>query len=140
MRLHKHKRAHGVVMDMTPMIDVTFQLIIFFMTVSQASIVENELLDLPQMTGALDQTESTITINVTRDQRLVVIGETLTLPELEQRVAQVIADKGGRAELVTVVLRVDRENNSALVNKVMTALKQLNVQRIRIAVEVPDGS
>ena len=53
MRLSKRHNP-GLQMNMTPMIDVTFLLLIFFMTVSQVSAVNKEQLELPQLKGSED--------------------------------------------------------------------------------------
>ena len=42
-------------MNMTPMIDIVFLLIIFFMTVNQVTEVSKERLSLPQVKGGEDQ-------------------------------------------------------------------------------------
>ena len=44
-------------LNLTPMIDVVFLLLIFFMTVSQVSKINKERLDLPQQQGAEEQPE-----------------------------------------------------------------------------------
>ena len=51
MRLSKHRRAGVPLMNMTPMIDVVFLLLIFFMTVSQVSQINRERLRLPKEKG-----------------------------------------------------------------------------------------
>lgn len=49
----KSKRVEGAAeIDMTPMIDVTFQLIIFFMVVTQITSQENVNLRLPDALAA----------------------------------------------------------------------------------------
>ncbi len=137
MRLSKRRRPLGVGMDMTPMIDVVFQLIIFFMTVSQQSELERLELQLPQLAGILDQEPTTITLNITHDDRLIVSGGVVDLPGLDGLLTRQIVAKQGHPELVEVVLRVDRRSDSTLVNRVMTRLKRAGISRTRIAVEVP---
>ena len=55
MRLCKRRRPTKVAMNMTPMIDVTFLLLIFFMTVSQVSKLNREQLELPRQQGTEEQ-------------------------------------------------------------------------------------
>jgi biopolymer transport protein ExbD len=139
MRFHRHRRPPSLTMDMTPMIDVTFQLIIFFMTVNQQSYLESEPLLLPQLKGSADQPQTALTINLTHDDRILAAGVPLTLDQLQARVKQEIA-RQGRADAVNIVLRVDRRSNtSALVNRVMLLLRQAGIRQSRIAVEAPEG-
>lgn len=137
MRLTRRRRPATVGMDMTPMIDVVFQLIIFFMTVSQQSQLDATPVELPRLAGAEDQGPKTLTINVTQDDRLVVSGNPTDLPGLEGLIAREVVGLGGRPERVEVVLRVDRRTDSALVNRVMGLLRRSGIRHARIAVEVP---
>ena len=57
---------------MTPMIDIVFLLIVFFMTVSQISESNKELLQLPQLEGSQDLQPSTLTVNINRAGDILV--------------------------------------------------------------------
>ena len=67
MRLSKPRKQGQLGISMTPMIDIVFLLIIFFMTVSQITYVNDEPLELPQLAGTDDQETSTFTINITSE-------------------------------------------------------------------------
>jgi biopolymer transport protein ExbD len=135
MRLNKHRRPLGASMDMTPMIDVVFQLIIFFMTVSQQAYVNITELELPKLKGAYEKQETTININITHDGRYLVSGDVRSLAELRSMVAKELEAAEGNAALVKVVLRVDRRGASAATNQAMLMLQQTGIKRTRIAVE-----
>ena len=74
MKLSKSKRNHKLMMNMTPMIDIVFLLIIFFMTVSQITRVNEERLELPKLRGAEDQSPTSLTINVTKEGVIKISG------------------------------------------------------------------
>jgi biopolymer transport protein ExbD len=136
MRLSKHRRTLGASMDMTPMIDVVFQLIIFFMTVSQQAIVNSTELELPLLKGAHEKLEATtLIVNVSHDGKYIVSGEPRSLTELQAIVTKELEAKEGNATLVQVVMRVDRRGNSAATNQAMLMLRQAGIKRTRIAVE-----
>lgn len=138
MRLNKRRRPPGFAMDMTPMIDVTFQLIIFFMTVSQASQAEFQALELPKLAGSVDQQPTTLTVNVMRDETLILRDKPVTLDGLAAVLREEIDRKQGRPELVSVVLRIDRNlATSSRVNGIFAALRKAGIPRSRIAVQVP---
>ncbi len=138
MRLNKGKRPDSIALDMTPMTDVTFQLIIFFMTTGSAAMVENEKMELPMLKGTTDQGEYNLVINITAENKIINRGNSLTVPQLKGLVNQVIKEGGGKTDLMLVVVRVDRRCTSALVNQVMVMLQQAGIKKGRIAVEVPD--
>lgn len=136
MRLSKRKRSGSVGFDMTPMIDVVFLLLIFFMTVTQQSRVERERIELPKQTGSDDQAESSLVLNLTHRDRLIHAGEPISLGDLDRLVQRETRRLGAGPDLVKITLRVDQRADSALVNQVMVRLRQSGVKRIRIAVEV----
>lgn len=123
---------------MTPMIDVVFQLLIFFMTISsQVSQVERAPLELPQLPGAEDQRPTSMTVNIDEQARIVVDGREMTIAELVSLVSEALDRAGGDANLVTVVIRADRRIASRPVNEVVSALTRMQITRVRFAVEVP---
>jgi biopolymer transport protein ExbD len=122
-------------MDMTPMIDIVFLLLIFFMTVSQVSEINKERLELPQLKGSEDQQPTTVTVNVTEAGAIVVSGNELSMPELVALVGDQLGSVGDDPSRLTIVLRADRRGTSRAVNEVITRLSQLGVTQVRIAVE-----
>jgi biopolymer transport protein ExbD len=135
MRLTRHRRATRMEMDMTPMIDVAFQLIIFFMTVSQMSEVAHERLQLPKQIGAELQQPKPLIVNVTESGEFRVGGETTTIARLIALVRAEIQRVDGDPNQVVVVVRGDERGESRGVNQVVSALGGLGITRIRIAVE-----
>ena len=135
MRLSKRRRPTRAAMDMTPMIDIVFLLLIFFMTVSQVSEINKERLELPKLKGSEDQQPTTVTVNVTEAGEIVVSGNELSMPELVALVGDQLGSVGDDPSRLTIVLRADRRGTSRTVNEVITRLSQLGVTQVRIAVE-----
>jgi biopolymer transport protein ExbD len=121
-------------MNMTPMIDIVFLLLIFFMAVTQVSEINNEPLNLPSLKGGEDQIPSTITVNVEASGRIIVSGYPCSAAELVSIAADEIAALGDDPLRLTVVLRVHRRGASRTVNQIVTALGNLGVSKVRIAV------
>lgn len=137
MRLTKRRRNTRPEMDMTPMIDIVFLLIIFFMTVTQVSKLNKERLELPKLKGTEDQKPSVLTVNVTEAGDIIVSGRTLTAGDFVSLVNRELRRLGDDPNLLHVVIRADQRGASAGVNTVVTALDNLQIRRVRIAVEVP---
>jgi biopolymer transport protein ExbD len=125
-------------MNMTPMIDIVFLLIIFFMTVTQVSELNKEMLELPELQGSEDQERTTLTINVTDSEELVISGRTITIGGLVDLMNQELARLQGDPSRLTVVVRADRRGQSRMVNEVVSALARLGLRQIRIAVQTPE--
>ena len=139
MRLARHRRTTRPGFNMTPMIDIVFLLIIFFMTVTQVSEVNKEQLDLPKLKGSEDQRPTVLTVNITADGDILISGKTIDFSTL---VSLVESEKLrlGDARLLTVNLRTDQRGTSRTTNEVVKTLGELNIRKVRIAVETEGGS
>lgn len=137
MRLTKHRRNTRPEMDMTPMIDIVFLLIIFFMTVTQVSKLNKEQLELPKLKGTEDQKPSVLTVNVTETGEIRVSGRTLSSGDFVSLVNRELRRVGDDPNLLGIVIRADQRGASAGVNAIVAALNKLQIKRVRIAVEVP---
>lgn len=135
MRLAKPKAAGALMMNMTPMIDVVFLLLIFFMTVSQVSQINRLRLELPQQQGTMDQSQTSLTINVGEDGALFVGADATSLAGLVEHVVEQLANVDQDPQRLSVVIRADKRAASRAVNQVVGALSQLGVQRVKVAVE-----
>ncbi len=138
MRLTKHRHKTSMPMNMTPMIDIVFLLIIFFMTVSQVSEINKERLELPKEKGTEEQEPTRITINVDQDGKVVVSGRQFSVTELVTLVGDEFAAVGHDSARLTIMLRADRRGNSRTVNQIVAALSRLGVTRVNIGVQ-PEG-
>lgn len=134
MRL-AHRRPTRKEMDMTPMIDVAFQLIIFFMTVSQMSQANLEQLQLPRQIGEEDEKPQPIVVNVTENGDFRISGDTLPFEQVAGRLREEIGRADNDPNRVTVVVRADERGESRGVNSIVRMLNQLQITRMRIAVQ-----
>ena len=137
MKLSKRKKRNSLDVDMTPMIDVVFLLLVFFMTISQISEVKKEKLDLPELQGTQDQLPSSITINVNEKGQILVAQGTVSINQLGNLMEKEKVKVDGNTQLLRIVLRADEKAKSQTVNRVINQLSQQGIQRVRIAVQVP---
>lgn len=138
----RHVPRH-MMLELTPMIDVVFLLIIFFMTTAQFARLTRADVDLPREKGEQRETpeEEGIVINITRDGRIIVSTETVTLDRLQELVFEEIQRSRGRdAELAKVMIRPDRNARTDRLNDVITRLQDMGVGGARVATEVPGGA
>jgi biopolymer transport protein ExbD len=138
VRLHRAKRQYGCEVNIAPLIDVVFLLIIFFLTVSRIGRVQVEALTLPEATEGqksepLDS--GRVIVNVHKDGRIVVAGQTLEMDELEQMLRTEYNTFG--ADNLSVVLRGDREALWARISGIMRTLAEIGIDQISVAVLEP---
>jgi biopolymer transport protein ExbD len=138
MRLTKRRRTTSARINMTPMIDIVFLLIIFFMTVSQVSEVNRERLELAQQQGSQDQNPGMLTINFNADGEIVVGGSVYDLTGVIALVAEELTRLGDDPTRLTVVLRIDRRGTSGVVNDVVEALASMDIRKVQFPVQVPE--
>jgi biopolymer transport protein ExbD len=85
MRLQKRRDEQGVEMDMTPMIDVVFQLIIFFVLITDLTQSELEELKLPIAKNAVQDKPNPKVVrpilNILPDGTMITKRKTLYDPE-----------------------------------------------------------
>lgn len=85
MKMQKHDAETDMEMNMTPMIDVVFLLIIFFMIITDMTQKELEDLELPMAMNAVEDKpnpdEVRPIVNVMQDGRIIVRGDELYDPE-----------------------------------------------------------
>jgi biopolymer transport protein ExbD len=114
-------------MDMTPMIDVTFQLIAFFMFVLNFSEVDqDQRINLPLSELARPPEvayDEPITIQLTDDESIIFAGDILTPAGLKSallREAQIIkAHPDKKVSDVTVIIRADRFAKTGKVQEII---------------------
>ncbi|MAO57372.1 MAG: biopolymer transporter ExbD [Rhodospirillaceae bacterium] len=93
------KTGRRALISLTPLIDVVFILLVFFMLASSFLDWRSVTLDAPQETGRSSSMEQALLIEVRRDG-LRLAGETLSLENIARRAARAIAKKADRVVLV----------------------------------------
>lgn len=120
---------------MTPMIDVVFLLIIFFLVSSHLARQEAQLpLPLPVADEGRLTTEEEpprVTINVLGDGQLTLAGRTVTHAELEQRLA---IERERAGEALQVRIRGDRDVPYEFIGPILTACSQAGIHDATFAV------
>ena len=130
----------SVAVDMTPMIDIVFQLLIFFLVTAQMAAQTRAQLDLPVEKGEEEKSGEAagLTVNVLADGSIVVNDETLSLEALDRAIDEAIA-RAGSPEEVRPLLRVDRSCDATKLNAAFARLSGRGVVAIRLATERKGG-
>jgi biopolymer transport protein ExbD len=127
--------------DMTPMIDVVFQLIIFFLVSSHLVKQETQVkLPLPVASSGdkdKDTEKPRLTVNVLAGGELQLAGRRLSKEELASRLAEKVAELGKDVE---VRIRSSRDVPYAKVEPVMLACARAGVWNVTFAVYRPEDA
>ena len=134
-----HRGRHEASVELTPLIDVVFLLLIFFM-VSTTFIRETQLkIDLPEAAGELQEIEEEI-IEITVDRlgeyavndRLLVNNELHTLVRALERVLEAAGSPGSR-----LIITADANAAHQSVVRAMDAAGKVGLTRISITTQQP---
>lgn len=138
MRFRKERHAHGIALNMAPMIDIVFLLIIFFMTVQEFSRLELEAVDLTRADEAqveIQPPPERMVINVRADGGLVVGGTEVSLArvtELLARERQRLLAAGRETDL-NVIVRADGGVRYERIQALMQEAAALDIWRVTFA-------
>lgn len=139
MRSQRQKRTYGMPLNMTPLIDVVFLLLVFFLVASQFAQVEYEReVDLPEAESG-EQPEPSprrLIVHVGRDESLSVAGLPLDPEKLDGRLREFRGDDP--AADVEVRLRADRDVPYRVIKPVLLACARNGIWRVNFAV-LPEG-
>lgn len=127
------RTAPGV--NMTPMIDVSFLLIVFFIVSSHLAQQEiQQELELPRAaTGRLldEETERRVIVNVDAQGEITIAGDTITADGLAPRIA---AERARAGDDLEVRIRSDRTVPYRYVEPILLACSRAGVWRVTFAV------
>ena len=121
---------------MTPMIDIVFQLLIFFLVTAQMAEQSRANLNLPKEQGeeTTEREQAGLTINVLADGSVIVNDQTVSLEALDRMVDEAVRLAGGPDRLKPLI-RADRSADSARLNEVFNRLSGRGLSAIRLATE-----
>ena len=134
------ERKRTLDIEVTPMIDVVFLLIIFFMTTAQFARMTRAELALPLELGEQESVpqEAGLVINITREGEIIVSDQSFDLAGLEQLVrAEIQLHSDSPPQQLKLLIRADKNADSARLNQVVRLLQSLDVGSARLATEVP---
>lgn len=132
------RRPRTLEMDMTPLIDIVFQLLIFFLTTTQLASQARMELELPRERGLQSGRgeEPALIVNLRHDGAILVLDEEVSLEQVAELAAR--ARESGsaldRAAPRRPVIRADRGAPAASLNALLVAMRDAGVEGVTFAV------
>jgi biopolymer transport protein ExbD len=130
MRFNRHLQIIKGEINLTPMVDVVFQLIIFFMLSSSFIMQPGIKIKLPkaETTDIIRQKE--IFVNITEEGRIYFKGRPVDLLEFEKMLKEEIKNT---KENIILIVKADKDTKHGIVVSVMDKARSCGVERIAVA-------
>ena len=130
MRNRRNRNNQALTIDLAPMVDVVFLLIIFFMVSTTFINIEQSMpVQLPQAQSSRAITSDMPTVTVDASKQIYVAGKVVSLDQLSAVVRNQIESTGLR----NVVFRADKVVPHGLSVQVMDRIRKAGAKQILIA-------
>ena len=135
MNLRPRQKRSDLLVDLTPMIDVVFLMLIFFMVSTSFTANNSIKLDLPQSKSqAANKEEKQVVISIKADGQLYVQDERVKDADLRRRILNI--SKGDPN--MRVVIRADADAKHKRLVYALDTIRELGMGKVGIAT-VPLG-
>ena len=118
-------------MNLTPLIDCVFLLLIFFMVTTVFKQPYSMQVDLPEANQAQVVEEKKLVATITADGRMEINRQPVTMADLEQ---VLLREKEGTRSL-TLVVRTDKETRHKHLLDLFEVAKRVGIEKIPLATE-----
>jgi len=135
MRLPSANANRELQFNITPLIDVVFLLIIFFLVASHFIRHEQlENVELPTATQGRDQQDATsrVVVTVATDRRLRIGAHEASIDEIEKQLLLMAEEHG--ANSTELRIRIDRNLPYSVVEPLLLSAARSGIKKVRFAV------
>jgi biopolymer transport protein ExbD len=131
MRRRKHRAEDDSQIDMTPMLDVVFIMLIFFI-VTTSFVRESGLeVNRPSASTAKEQSKAGIFVAIKDTGEIYIDRKQVDLQRVRASLERLVASQGE----VGLVIQADQETRHGIVVKVMDAAREAGIQQISVAAQ-----
>ena len=134
MRISSRRKSEAETLNITPLIDVVFLLIVFFLVTTSFQQIKRELqVDLPRAkTADVVSTDiQPIAVTVSKDGTVTMAEEEVTIEELPKRLKDAVAS----ANKPRVFVRGDAKTFHENIIAVLSACQEAGVTDVSLAIE-----
>lgn len=132
LRFRKHKNRRGVEVNLTPLLDIVFNLLIFFLITSSAAQTSGIEVDLPSASRS-DASKETQTIVVALSAKGEIVRDGIV--QSPQELAQRLQEAFGKTPKATVVIQADIRASHGDVVRAMDVARKAGFLDLAIATQ-----
>jgi biopolymer transport protein ExbD len=125
----RRRARPDLALNIAPLIDVVFLLVIFFAVSTTFLDTAGLRLDLPESTSTASRSPEDLTVVLTKDGTIVFEGEKIETDRLEERLRQELVQRDDK----TVVLRADSASTHGQVVAIMDRIRAAGAAGLTVA-------
>ncbi|GHE21911.1 ExbD/TolR family protein [Halomonas urumqiensis] len=115
--------------NLTPMLDVVFIMLIFFIVTTSFIKESGVEIDRPESSAATPRPDAQLMVAITPQGAVWVDGNPVDAHRVGEEVAALISDDG------SVVIQADRESTTGLLIEVMDRIREAGVEQVAVAAQ-----
>ncbi|MYL24491.1 biopolymer transporter ExbD [Halomonas alkaliantarctica] len=119
--------AESTEVNLTPMLDVVFIMLIFFIVTTSFIKESGVEIERPESSAATPRPDAQVLVAVTPEGAVWVDGNPVDLHRVGQTVADMVTDEG------SVVIQADRDATTGVLIEVMDRLRSAGVEQVAVA-------
>lgn len=132
MKLKRRISRTRFQLDATPMTDIVFLLLIFFMLSSSFLIERGIKVKLPKTELSENQLQTKLVLTITKDSHIFLNAKRVSIKNLPLRLKTAIAKQREKM----LIIKADKDVRHGMVVKIMDIAKLNGVKKLAIATEV----
>jgi biopolymer transport protein ExbD len=125
-RIHSH-------LDIAPLIDIVFLLLVFFMLTSTFLVPEAIELELPESKSAMPTEITPVIVSLNQNGELALNGESIELEQLQQAIKPLIQPSKAQDGEAAITLKSDAHTEVQLLLKVMDEIRAAGGTNVGLA-------
>ena len=128
MNFNKRINIEDSLMDLTPIVDVVFNLLIFFaLSLNFSQVVSSINIKLPKANSSEVVTEKHVVVSIERNNKVYINDQALYLDQIPNYLDKINKDN-------VVVVKADKEIDHGFVVQIMDLIKRSGFKKLGIAV------
>ena len=135
----KRQRKESLTVNLTPLIDVVFLLLIFFMVSTSFTDLSELVVNLPEAEGEQRQADSKgLEIVITANEEMFLNGT--PFPADHKNLRLILVEKAGSRRDIPISIIADADTRHAMVVMSMDTVSQLGFKQLSISTQKPLAS
>ena len=131
MRFRRRTKLLGGLTNTTPLVDVVFNLLLFFMLSSSFIVHPGIKIKLPEVSTKETERETQLNVTITKENQVFLNERRVNLKTLPQAIADFVST--GKEEILFI--KADADVRHGLVVQVMDIAKSAGIGRLAIATQ-----